>query len=676
MTEQGRLLWQPTSERIADSQMAAFAAAHQPQGDQDTLYEWSLRNPDAFWEAVWAFGGVIGDRGTGPAVTDGEIRQTRFFPAARVSYAENLLAGGDRAGAGDVAIIYRREDGLRRELTWPTLRAAVSRLTRWFVEQGVGPGDHVAAWLPNIPQTVITMLAANSLGAVFTSTSPDFGVAGVLDRFSQVQPKVLVAADGYVYGGKHHERLPLIADVTAGLPTLQAVLVVGELQTSPDLATIPRSLDLTVAGFAEVAETQATDSRADSAPGRELATAAEAAMAPVRQPFSEPGFVLYSSGTTGAPKCIVHSAAGILLKQISEQQLHCDIRAGDTVFYYTTCGWMMWNWLVTNLAHGATIVLYDGSPFAPDAMVLWDLAAQEQVSFFGTSAKYIDASAKAGTDPAAVHRFPKLRTIASTGSPLNAEGYEYIYEHVKSDVHLASISGGTDICGCFVGGDPTKPVHAGEIQGPILGVPVDVWDEAGATTVDRPGVRGELVCKAAIPSMPLRFMADPDDARYNAAYFERFDGTWAQGDFASWTEHGGLVIHGRADATLNAGGVRIGTAEIYRQVEQLPDVQESLAIGQEWDDDTRIVLFVRLAPDMPLDETLVRQIRTRLRTQCSPRHVPARIVAVPDLPRTRSGKLAELAVADVVHGRTVRNTEALANPESLEFFQEIAALQV
>jgi acetoacetyl-CoA synthetase len=632
------------------------------------VYDWALADPDAFWESVWQFCGVRGERGNGPAVqTSADIRGTRFFPEARLSYAENLLAGGDRPGARETAIIYRREDGFRRELTWIQLRSSVKRLADWLAAREVGVGDHVAAWLPNAPETVIAMLAANTLGAVFTSTSPDFGVTGVLDRFVQLKPKVLIAADGYVFGNKHHLRLNLISKVAAGLPDLGAVLVVGELSAVPELSTIVCEANVEVADFAAIVSgNNAVNVNAVEDP---------TASTPMRSAFTDPGFVLYSSGTTGVPKCIVHSAAGILLKQLTEQQLHCDIKSGDTVFYYTTCGWMMWNWLVSNLASGATIVLFEGSPFAPDKMVLWDLASEEEVTFFGTSAKFIDASAKAGSDPGAVHQFPELRTITSTGSALNAEGFEYIYDKVKPDVHLASISGGTDICGCFVGGDPTKPVFAGEIQGPTLGVAVDVWDADGQSTADRVEVRGELVCQAAIPSMPLRFLADPGQNRYTAAYFDRFPGVWAQGDFASWTEHGGLVIHGRADATLNAGGVRIGTAEIYRQVDQLVEVQESLAIGQEWDDDTRIVLFLRLVEGEELTEELVRSIKTRLRTECSPRHVPARIVAVADLPRTRSGKLAELAVADAVHGREVRNTEALANPESLDHIVQIVDLQ-
>jgi acetoacetyl-CoA synthetase len=459
-----------------------------------------------------------------------------------------------------------------------------------------------------------------------------------------------------VYAGRRLDRTAVLREIAAGLPSLRAVAVVPELAGpggALDLAGLPapRLWPDVVAG--------------GSALPLEFA----------QVPIDSPGFVLYSSGTTGAPKCIVHRGGGVLLKHLVEHRLHCDLRPGDVAFYYTTCGWMMWNWLVSALASQASLVLYDGSPFHPTPGAMFDLVDAEQVSLFGTSAKFLDAAAKAGLRPRDTHRLDSLRTVTSTGSPLSAEGFGYVYDAVKPDVHLASISGGTDIVGCFVLGDPTRPVRAGEIQGPGLGMAVDVVDGAGRSLADRPGERGELVCRQPFPSMPLRFWADPDGARYDAAYFAKVDGVWAHGDFASWTAAGGMIIHGRSDATLNAGGVRIGTAEIYRQVEQLPEVVEALAVGQEWAGDTRIVLFVRLAPGARLDEALVDRIRRRLREQCSPRHVPARTVAVADLPRTRSGKLAELAVVDVVHGRPVRNTEALANPESLALFADLPELQ-
>ncbi len=652
-------LWTPGTDRIAATQYARFAAALGVP--TPALADAAVTDPGRFWDAVWGFCQVVGERGGSdafiPPPGGDDIRGARFFSSARLNYAENLLAGGALPGAGETAIVAVREDGRRRSMTWQELREAVRRLAGALASWGVGPGDRVAAWLPNGPEAVVAMLATQWVGAVFTSTSPDFGVAGVLDRFGQVGPKVLFAADGYCYGAKTHDRLPLLPEVLAGLPQVRRVVVVAERES--EQAVGERLADLGLQSQAILF-------------GR---ASADAAPRPARLPFDAPGFILYSSGTTGVPKCIVHRGAGILLKQLTEHQLHCDVRPGDRVFYYTTLGWMMWNWLVTALASGATVVLYDGSPFHPRPEVLLDLAETERVTLFGTSAKYLDAAAKARLEPCRTHDLASLRTITSTGSPLAAEGFEYVYRAIKADVHLASISGGTDLCGCFVLGNPTLPVYAGEIQGPALGLDCDVWDADGTSLAGEPGQRGELVCTTPFPSMPLQFFGD-DGTKYDAAYFARFPGVWTHGDFASRTAHGGFVIHGRSDATLNAGGVRIGTAEIYRQVERFDEVAEALAIGQEWDNDTRIVLFLRLAPGAFLDGELQQRIAQRLRAQCSPRHVPTRIVAVADLPRTRSGKLAELAVADVVNGREVRNRGALANPESLELFAGLAALGV
>lgn len=667
-------LWQPTAERIAETAMDRVRrdiadATHLPIDDSVALHQFSLEHPGDFWDVIWGECGIVGDRGDGPAYVlppaGTDIRSAKFFPAATLNVAANLLAGGDRPGANETAIVFVREDGVRRELSWEQLRADSLAFAAFLKSVGVGPGDRVAAWMPNVPETVIAMIATALLGATFTSTSPDFGVAGVLDRFGQVEPTVLVAVDGYVYANKQHRRLDRLPEVIAGLPSLEAVVVHGELNEELDLADVrAEARQVPVLSWRTAIEAGEVARAAGTSPdGSQLF------------PFDQPLFILYSSGTTGVPKCIVHRAGGILIKHAVEHQLHSDVRPGDRAFYFTTCGWMMWNWLVTMLASGATIILYDGSPFHPDRDVLWDLADAERATLFGVSAKYLDAQAKAGAAPGETHRLDSIRTICSTGSPLSAEGFEFVYSKVKPDVHLASISGGTDLCGCFVGGDPTRPVYAGELQGPILGMAFDVWDLDGKSLRDQPGERGELVCTMAFPSMPLGFWNDAGGSRYQSAYFDRFDGIWAHGDFASWTPHGGVVIHGRSDATLNAGGVRIGTAEIYRQVEQIAQVQEALAIGQEWDDDTRIVLFVRLADGSELDVELITHIKTRLREHCSPRHVPARLIAVSDLPRTRSGKLAELAVADVVHGRVVRNSHALANPESLELFKDLPALQ-
>ena len=648
-------LWAPTPDRADSSAMTAFRAHVNERrrlalADSEALTTWSIAEPDAFWTEVWDWGGVIGDPGSIAVVParEGEhpVTGVRWFPEARLSFAENLLDGHGVAGDA-TAIVFEGEGSAEgpatiRTLTWDELRREVGATAAALRAAGVGPGHRVAAWMPNVPETVVVMLATLSLGAVFSSTSPDFGVNGVLDRFAQIEPTVLVAADGYRYGGKDFDCLGRLGEITAALPTLRATVVVPFLGTAPPPGTV---------GF-----------EAFLAPHRGEAVPAE------RFGFDQPGFVLYSSGTTGKPKCIVHRAGGLVLKHLTEHRLHADVRPGDRVFYFTTCGWMMWNWLVSGLAQGATVVLYDGNPFHPGPAALFDLVERHRVQLMGVSAKFIDSCRKAGLRPRDTHDLSALRTICSTGSPLGVEGFEWVYEAVADDVHLASISGGTDLCGCFVAGDPTRPVWAGEIQGPGLGMDVDVYDEGGAPV--GPGVRGELVCRSPFPSVPLGFLGDEDGSRFRAAYFDRFPGVWAHGDFASWTEHGGMVIHGRSDATLNAGGVRIGTAELYRVVENLPEVTEAIAVGQEWDDDTRIVLFVRLAEGAVLDDDLVTTIRHRVRSDCSPRHVPARIVAVEDIPRTRSGKLVELAVTDVVNGREVRNLEAIANPEALAQFAD------
>ncbi|MEI6621068.1 MAG: acetoacetate--CoA ligase [Actinomycetes bacterium] len=672
-------LWTPNMRRVAASRIDQLRselsdATGLELADTTDLHRYSLEHPGDFWDVIWGELGVLGDRADGPAFlvppAGQDMRAAKFFPAASLNFATNVLGGGDRPGASPVALVYRREDGVRRELTWTELRERVCSLAHFLSSVGVGAGDRVAAWMPNVPETVIAMLAAASLGATFTSTSPDFGVAGVLDRFGQVEPTVLVAADGYVYGNRRHARLDRLAQIVQGLPTLKAVLVHGELDSEPDVTWATTGTgDPVVLRWLDALDLGRSAAERGRSAGHDCTVHEQ--LFPVDQPL----YVLYSSGTTGIPKAIIHRAGGVLLKHLVEHQLHCDIRPGDRVFYFTTCGWMMWNWLATVLASGATAVLYDGSPLHPTRDVMWDVVEQESVTLFGTSAKYLDACAKAGAVPTESHDLAALRTICSTGSPLAREGFEFVYDCVKADVHLASISGGTDLVGCFVIGDPTKPVFAGEIQGPALGMAVDIWDEEGRSLSDHPGERGELVCTQAFPSMPLGFWNDPDGSKLAGAYYERYDGVWAHGDFASWTPRGGVVIHGRSDATLNSAGVRIGTAEIYRVVEKLPQVAEALAIGQQWDNDTRIVLFVRMSPGSDLDDDLVKTIAVQLREHCSPRHVPAKVVAVVDLPRTRSGKLAELAVADVVHGREVRNKGALANPEVLDLYVDVPELR-
>ncbi len=646
-------IWTPSSKRIADANLTHFADAIGVEGFEG-VQDWSLTHLGEFWAAVWDHLGVIGDRGASLVDPANDMPATRFLPDSRLNVAENLLAG---AGAHNdsIAMIFRGENpGARpgissRELTWGELRNMVGRLQEALRRIGIGQGDHVAAWLPNIPETYAIMLATASIGAVFTSTSPDFGVDGVIDRFGQISPKAIFGCDGYSYGGRTHDRLEPFAEVVEGLPSVETVVVVpymgaGTAGNVPGAVTI----DEFTSGIA--------DRRPDF----------------VRLPFDHPWYVLYSSGTTGKPKCIVHRAGGVLLKHLVEHQLHCDVKPGDNVFYFTTAGWMMWNWLASALASGATLVLYDGSPFHPDGNRLFDLADETGITLFGTSAKFIESVAKAGLRPTDTHDLSTIRTITSTGSTLVAEGFETVYESIKADVHLASISGGTDLCGCLVAGDPTSPVWAGEIQRPGLGMAIDV---VGADGKSLPaGQRGELVCRSPFPSMPLRFVDDPDDKRLHGAYFDRFAGMWHQGDFAQWTDHGGVMILGRSDATLNPGGVRIGTAEIYRQVDKVPEVLEAIVIGQNWGDDTRVVLFVVLRDGQELTEELTARIKQTVREGATPRHVPAVVAAVPEIPRTRSGKIVELAVRNVVHHQPLDNTEALANPEALRHYADHPAL--
>jgi len=585
----------------------------------------------------------------GPIIENaGAMPGARFFPSARLNFAENLLRYRD----GQPALVFRNERGARSELSYEELNDEVARIAAGLQDAGVVAGDRVAAFMPNIPETVIAMLAAASLGAIWSSCSPDFGLSAVVDRFGQISPKVLFAADGYFYGGKTLYSLPLVADLAQRLPSLRALVLVS--YASPKAA-----LERIAGSAAKVAHWQAFGSTCG-------------ALEFLEYPFDQPLYILYSSGTTGKPKCIVHGAGGTLLQHQKEHLLHTDVRREDRLFYFTTCGWMMWNWLVSALATGTTLVLYDGSPFHPDPGVLWRMAQEERLSIFGTSAKYLASLEKSGFVPARALELPALRTILSTGSPLLPEGFDFVYRDVKTDVQLSSISGGTDIVSCFALGCPTRPVYRGEIQCRGLGMRVEVFDGAGRSIR---GERGELVCTAPFPSMPLGFWGDADGSRYRAAYFERFPGVWHHADYAELTAHDGLIIYGRSDAVLNPGGVRIGTAEIYTAVEGLAEIAEALAVGQDWQGDVRIVLFVRLQKDYALDAALDKKIRTTIRERTTPRHVPAKIIAVPDLPRTLSGKLTELAVRNVIHGRRVDNRDALANPEALEHFRDLAELR-
>ena len=645
------LLWSPDRQSLAALPIAAFAAeagrrAQKSFGDYDSLHAWSVEDSGAFWDLVWDFCGVIGDKGAHRMAEAAIMRETRFFPDARLNFAENLLR---HMGAAD-AIVFRGEDKVERKLSWDELSALVSCLQQAMGAEGVTAGDRVAAMLPNMPEAIAIMLATASLGAIFSSCSPDFGERGVLDRFGQIEPKLFFAVDGYWYNGKPVDTAEKVKAVAAKLTSAVRTVVVPYLGRAGEVAaglSNGASLDAFIADF------------------RPRPLVYE------RLPFDHPLYILFSSGTTGAPKCIVHGAGGTLLQHLKEHRLHCSLTADDKLFYFTTLGWMMWNWLVSGLATGATLLLYDGSPFHPDGNVLFDYADTEGMTVFGTSAKFIDAVRKAGLRPRDTHDLKSVRMLTSTGSPLAPENFDFVYDAIKPDLHLASISGGTDIVSCFVLGIPTKPVYRGEIQGPGLGMAVDVHDEAGKPVR---GEKGELVCTKPFASMPIMFWNDPGGAKYSSAYFERFPGIWAHGDFAEWTFHGGIVIHGRSDATLNPGGVRIGTAEIYAQVEGMPEVLEALAIGQDFDNDVRIVLFLRLAPGVTLTDQLATSIKSKIRAGASPRHVPAKIIAVADIPRTKSGKITELAVREVVHGREVKNKEALANPEALELFRNLPDL--
>ena len=603
--------------------------------DFAAVHAWSVGEPDAFWRRAWQDCGMVGDPGERAVVGSGFFG-TSFFPDARLNVVDTLLAGPEDAETL-VGIV---EDGSRRSFTRAELRDRVAAVAAALASEGVGPSDRVAAWIPNIPEAAIFALGALSIGAVVSTASPDFGPVGVIDRFGQIEPAVLLVAKGYSYAGREIDCLERVPEILAGLPSVRRVVVVGG------------------------------DGSVGPAWDTWLAPHEGRALAPTPLPFDHPGFILFSSGTTGKPKCIVHRAAGVLLKVLSEQVYHLDIRSGDRVFYYTTCGWMMWNWLLCGLGTGATVVLYDGSPVHPSPDRLFALAESERLTFLGVSAKFLDSARKAGLRPGASFDLASVRTIASTGSPLSPEAFDFVLDEVAPHAHLSSMSGGTDICGCFVIGVATLPVVRGEIQGPALGMAVDIFDEAGRHVPD--GTKGDLVCSAAFPSQPLGFWGDPDGVRYRAAYFDTFPGVWAHGDFIARTGAGGYVIYGRSDATLNANGVRIGTAEIYRVVEQFDEVLESMAVAQSWDSDTRVVLFVVLRPGRVLDDPLRTGIARAIRAQASPRHVPSVIVQVPELPRTKSNKIAELAVTDAVNDRPVRDTASLANPEVLGWFREWA----
>jgi acetoacetyl-CoA synthetase len=657
-------VWIPGPARVARANLTGFlervragAPGAEDVSDLATLYHWSVTRPDAFWPAMWEFGGLVAEERPGRAPWDevavgldrmappDPVLGPRWFPGARLNFAENLLRYGDERDA----LVFWNEEGRQVAVSYRELRARVARVAAALAADGVVAGDRVAGYLPNMPEGVIAMLAAASLGAVWSSCSPDFGANGVYERFGQIAPRVLIAADGYRYAGKRIDILPRVREIRERIPAIERVVLVPYTDPSPALDGLAGAVRW--------------DEWIGAAPDRPLAFA--------RLPFDHPLYIMYSSGTTGLPKCMVHGAGGTLLEHLKTLVLHTDLTRDDRIFYFTTCGWMMWNWLISSLAVGATVVLYDGAALSPPAL-LWDMAEEERLTVFGTSAKYLALAEKEGLRPAQSHDLAALRAVLSTGSPLAPASYDYVYRDIKADVHLASVSGGTDIISMFALGNPTGPVWRGELQTRGLGLAVEVFDDAGHPVRE---ADGELVCTRPFPSMPVAFWGDPDGAKYRGAYFEHYPGVWRHGDWARLTRHDGLIILGRSDATLNPGGVRIGTAEIYRQVEQLPEILESLVVGQDWDGDVRIVLFVRLRPGHRLDAGLEERIRGRIRQHASPHHVPRRIVQVADIPRTISGKITELAVREVIHGRPVRNVDALANPEALELFRGLRALE-
>jgi acetoacetyl-CoA synthetase len=645
------LLWQPTPERIRNSNVARFTNEVEKtwnvkMGSFHDLYAWSIREPQKFWELTWNFCGIkTSQKHTSVLENPTALPGAKWFAGARLNFAENLLRFRDE----QPAIVFWGETQIRTSVTYKELYREVAALAKSFKDLGIKKGDCVAGFMPNMPQTIAAMLAATSIGAIWSSCSPDFGVSGVLDRFGQIGPKILIAPDGYFYKGQVIDCLAKVAEISQGIPSLEHTVVVSYTAHQSDHAGIKGALSYDAL----------------------LKNAAESIQFE-QLPFDHPLYIMFSSGTTGKPKCIVHSAGGTLLEHVKELVLHTDLKRSDKFFYQTTCGWMMWNWLVSGLAAGATLLLFDGAPFHNNGNVLFDFADKEGMTIFGTNAKYIAAVEKEGLRPGKSHSLKTLHTLLSTGSVLAPESFDFIYSHIKKDICVSSICGGTDIIGCFMLGSPQLPVYRGEAQTRSLGTKVEVYDDHGKPVPRK--TKGELVCLAPFPSMPISFWNDPDNAKYHAAYFERFKGIWHHGDYVELTEHDGMIVYGRSDAVLKPGGIRIGTAEIYRQVEKLPQIAESIVIGQDWNNDVRVVLFVKLQPGSVLDDSLKEAIRSVIRKNTTAFHVPRKIIPVADIPRTRSGKIVELAVRDVVHGRVVKNMEALANPEALELFKGLPEL--
>ena len=636
-------IWRPSRQRIETSNMQQFLTRHGQKlssEDYPGLYQWSIDEPEAFWAAAWEFFGIRSMSDYTNVLDDRQrMPGANWFTGATLNFADNLL----RPEYSGVALVSYSETGRRVEMTWEALRRQVASVAQSLRAAGVVRQDRVVGLLPNCPEAIVAMLATASLGATWSSCSPDFGVDGIVERFGQIEPKVLFATDGYFYNGKSIDSRPVVRAVVDQLKQLQALIIVSYRCDKPDLSTFPDALL-----FADIAEDDA-----------------ELVFEPL--PFSHPLFILYSSGTTGIPKCIVHGLGGSLLQHQKEHVLHTDVNAGDVLFYFTTCGWMMWNWLASGLASGATLVLFDGSPFYPDPGILWQIAEREKIKVFGTSAKYLSALEKTGYKPNEHANLDSLQSVLSTGSPLAPASYDFVYKYIKDDLQLSSIAGGTDIIACFGAGNPILPVYPGELQCRALGMKVEIFDDHGDSIRQQ---KGELVCAAAFPSMPIGFWNDPDNSMYKAAYFKRYPNVWYQGDYAELTEHDGIIMYGRSDAVLNPGGVRIGTAEIYRVVEQFEEVAESIAVAQDWDNDVRIVLFILAQPGYRLDDDLALRLRDAIRIKASPKHVPAKILEVPDIPRTINGKIVEIAVRDVLHGRQVKNIDALANPQALEYFKD------
>ena len=643
-----KVLWRPSSKIKEESNLNQFIKnfvdefKNQSDVNYEELWKWSIEKPEKFWDSIWDYSNVLGEKGDILLKDKDKMPGARFFPNAKLNYTENLLKNKNEP----LAIISEREDGLKSKISTLELKDKVLKLAGWLKENGISKGDRVCAYMPNCPETIITMLATASLGAVFSSCSTDFGVAGVLDRFQQIEPKILVTVDGYLYNGKAIERHEEVHQIVQGLNTLQNVLILKYLNENH------LKYSFSYKDFDSVYRSKPLESF-------------------TRVNFNDPLYIVFSSGTTGAPKCIVHGVGGVLLQHAKEHKLHANIHKGDRVFYFSTCGWMMWNWLLGALFSEATIILYEGSPFYGGPNKLWDLAEKEKINLFGTSAKYIDAVRKSGYKPNKHNQLKFLKCLCSTGSPLSPESFDFINKFISSEMQIGSISGGTDILSCFVLNNPLDEVISGEIQCRGLGMAVDVFDEEGNSVTDTPG---ELVCTKPFPSMPIMFWNDNDGKKYQEAYFDYYPNVWRHGDWTKLTRRGTLVIFGRSDATLNPGGVRIGTAEIYKVVESFEEILESIVIGQEWEDDIRIVLFVKLIEKISLDEKLKTEIKNKLRQLVSPRHVPAKIISVADIPRTRSGKITELAVRDVIHGKKIKNIEALSNPEALSLFKDLSEL--